>query len=147
MKAIQKEAKYVEWVNADVMHKTSKNWLSDLLFVKDEQLFFEDLIKSYTLQLIDTKHFPKSKKIIEMLSELQKETKKLINTIKVHESGLTIMVDKIDQLKEEENYKNEHRKLTISVSEYFENYKSVKKQLFKLIKTILKQKKQKFLLQ
>ena len=33
MKAIQKETKYVEWLNPDVMHKTSKNWLSDLLFV------------------------------------------------------------------------------------------------------------------
>ena len=110
-------------------------------------MFFDDLIKSYTLDLIDSKHFPKSQKIVKQLADLQKETDKLIPIIKKHEIGLEIMVNKIDELEEEENYKNEHRKLIVLVAEYFENYKAVKKLLYKLIKGVIKEKKQKLLLQ
>ena len=147
MKTSSKDIKYVEWLNADVMHNASRNWLSELMFIKDEQLFFDDLIKSYTLQLIDSRYFAKSKKIIDRLSHLQKDTDKLIEKVKKHEIGLKVMVDKIDQLEEEENYKKEHRNLIILVTEFFQMNQSVKKQLFKLIKGIIKEKKQKLLLQ
>jgi len=147
MKTKQTEVKYVEWLSAEVMHTASRNWMSELLFVKDEQLFFDDLIKSYTLKLIESKHFAKSKKIIDKLVKLGKETDKLISTIKKHEIDLEIMVNKKDELDEEENYKNAHRELIILVAEYFENYRSVKKQLYKLIKGVIKEKKQKLLLQ
>ena len=34
----------VEWYSAERMHEMSKNWLSDLNFIKDEQVFLEELI-------------------------------------------------------------------------------------------------------
>jgi hypothetical protein len=146
MKASPTETKYVEWLSAEVMHNASRSWLSELMFIKDEQLFFDDLIKSYTLQLIDSKYFAKSKKIVERLSHLQKDSDKIIEKVKKHERGLRIMLDKIDQLEEEENYKKEHRNLIILVTEFFQMNQSLKKQLFKLIKGIIKEKKQKLLL-
>jgi tRNA/tmRNA/rRNA uracil-C5-methylase (TrmA/RlmC/RlmD family) len=146
MKASATEIKYVEWLNAEVMHNASRSWLSELMFIKDEQLFFDDLIKSYTLQLIDSKYFAKSKKIVERLSHLQKDTSKIIEKVKKHERALNIMLDKIDQLEEEENYKKEHRNLIILVTEFFQMNQSIKKHLFKLIKGIIKEKKQKLLL-
>lgn len=146
MKATQTDTNYVEWLSAEVMHKASIGWLSELLFIKDEQLFFDDLIKSYTLQLIESKYFAKSKKIVDRLGHLQKDTDKIIEKVKKHERGLKIMVDKIDQLEEEENYKKEHRGLIILVAEFFQMNQSLKKQLFKLIKGIIKEKKQKRLL-
>jgi hypothetical protein len=147
MKTTQTEVKYAEWLSAEVMHTTSRNWMSELLFSRDEQLFFDDLIKSYTLKLIESKHFAKSKKIVDKLVKLQKETDKLISIVKTHENDLEIIVNKKDELEEEENYKNAHRELIVLVAEYFENYRAVKKQLYKLIKGILKEKKQKLLLQ
>lgn len=147
MKTTQTEVKYVEWLSAEVMHTASRNWMSELLFAKDEQLFFDDLIKSYTLKLIESKHFAKSKKIVDKLVELQKETDKLISTIKKHENDLEIIVNKTDELEEEENYRNSHRELIVLIAEYFENYRSVKKQLYKLIKGVIKENKQKLLLQ
>ncbi|NNK40881.1 MAG: hypothetical protein HKP45_09540, partial [Winogradskyella sp.] len=60
MSTFNTNPKMVEWLNADEMHDASKKWLSELEFVADEQLFFDDLIKSYTLQLIDSKYFNKS---------------------------------------------------------------------------------------
>ncbi|MDU8885708.1 hypothetical protein RXV94_06015 [Yeosuana sp. MJ-SS3] len=147
MKTKDKQLKYEEWLSAENMHETSQKWLSELEFIKDECLFFDDLIKSYTLQMLDSKHFVESKKMIDKLSSNQKETDNKIKSIKAHERELKIMVDGIDQLKEEAVYKEQHRKLIINVNEFLKNYRAFKTQLFNLIKKIIKEQKQKRLLQ
>lgn len=143
----QKNRKYVEWLNADIMHEASRNWLSELRFIKDEQQFLSNLIKSYTLQLIDASHFAESKKIVETLEALQKKNKKYIETVKAHENELLIMVDGIDQLQEEEAYRNKHRTLLVNINYYFKEYRKLKKQVFRTIEDIMKHEKQKRLLQ
>lgn len=147
MKPKEIKVKYEAWLSAETMHKGSVKWLSELKFAKDEQLFFDDLVKSYTLQLIDSKHFEESKKIVNQLSALQKGTDVLINTIINHEKGLKVMVDGINQLKEENMYKDEHGELIIEVSGFMNNYREVKSKLFALVKHVIKEGKQKRLLQ
>lgn len=147
MKTTQAHAKMVEWLSADDMHEASKLWLSELRFAKDEYAFFDDLVKSYTLQLIDTKHFPESQKIIDGLIKIEKKTDLLIEAIKTHENELEIMVDAINQPKEEEAYKREHRNLIVIMSEFQKEYRTFKTKLFKLIKTVIKEGKQKRLLE
>ncbi|TGV04326.1 hypothetical protein [Flavivirga rizhaonensis] len=147
MKTKSNKPKYVAWLSTETMHNASKKWLSELEFAKDEQLFFDDLVKSYTLQLIDSKHFNESKSIVTQLSKLQKETDKLIETIKKHERELKIMVDGIDQIELENAYKDEHGKLIITIADFLDIYRKLKTQLFALVKGILKDKKQKRLLQ
>ena len=56
------------------------------------------------------------------------------------------MVDGIDQLKEEEAYKKEHRRLIIDISDFKKNYRILKKQLFDIIKSIKKEEKQRRLI-
>ena len=146
MKTKETKAKYQEWLSPEIIHKGSLNWLSELKFIKDEQLFFDDLIKSYTLQLIESKHYKKSKDIIDKLNELKKDTKTIIGIVQAHEHDLKILVDGIDQLKEEEAYRKEHLRLIIDVSNFLEKYRGIKKQVFKLIKGIIKEGKQKRLL-
>jgi len=146
MKTIQTKAKYVEWLNAEVMHENSIEWLSELRFINDELLFFDDLIKSYTLQLIDSKHFNETKKVIDKLEVSRKKTNNLIRVIKTHEKKLKIMVDGINQTTEEKDYKNEHREIIIKVNEFLKKQKNLKKEFFSLIKSILKEQKQKLLL-
>ena len=147
MKKTQTSTKYVEWLSAETMHKNSIEWLSDLEFMKDEQLFFNDLIKSYTLQLIDSKHFKESKRIIDVLGKLQKKTDLLIKYVKTHKNDLKIMVDGIDQPKEEESYKNTHRGLIIKISEFLNAYRVLKTKFFSLMKSIVKEEKQKHLIE
>lgn len=139
-----KKGKYIEWLNADVMHEASREWISELRFIKREQSFLEDLIKSYTLQLIDSKRFLESKKIIDDLDVFKKNNKIFIEILKKHENKLQIMVDGIDQPKKESLYKEEHRKLTIKINSFFNNYRKLKTALFTLIIDI--KKKQKHLL-
>ena len=147
MKTTKTDIKYVEWLSAEVMHKNSIEWLSELRFINNALLFFDDLIKSYTLQLIDTKHFDESKKVVDKLGTSHKKTNYLIKIIQVHQNDLKIMVDGLDEPKEEEEYKNEHRKFIIMNNEFFKTYRIVKTEICDLIKNSLKEQKQKRLLQ
>jgi len=146
MESIRTQARYVEWLSADQMHEASKDWLSELRFIKDEHLFFEDLIKSFTLQLINPEKFSHNKEIIDALNRSQKKTAFFIETVNVHENKLQIMVDGIDQSKEEEAYKKEHRGLIIDISDFKKNYRILKTQLFDIIKSIKKEEKQRRLI-
>ncbi|WAC02321.1 hypothetical protein N7U66_00745 [Lacinutrix neustonica] len=140
------ENKYFEWLSAEEMHKDSKKWLSELRFVKDEHLFFQDLITSYTLQIIDFEDFSDTKEIIDALNRSQKKNNELIEDVLTHEKDLEIMVDGIDDVKKEKQYKKLHRQLLTSVSEYLYDYKKVKTQLFDILKDVMKKVKQQRLL-
>lgn len=146
MKFIKPKPKYVEWLSAEEMHQASRAWVSELEFIKDEQHFFEDLIKSYTLQLIDSDNFSKSKTIVETLNKLQKKNKVLLKAVKNHENKLEVMVDGIDEPEKEKEYKNIHRELIIKINNYFKAYKALKTNLFEIVKEAIKKQKQKLLL-
>ena len=147
MKTIHTKAKHTEWLSAEDMHDASRLWLSELQFFKEEQLFLEDLIKSYTLDIIDNNHFEKSKKIVDKLSISVKNTQVLLNAVNTHEKGLSIMVDGIDQIEEEIEYRREHRNLIELIGEFKKRYQSIKKRLFNLIKVVMKEGKQKRLIE
>jgi len=142
MKTIHTKAKHTEWLSAEDMHDASKIWLSELSFFKEEQFFLEDLIKSYTLQLIDKDRFETSKQIIDRLSLVVKQTEVLFNAVTKHEKELSIMVDGIDELEKESNYKKEHRNLIELIGEFKKRYQHVKAELFDIVKAVLKETKQ-----
>ncbi|WP_044397453.1 hypothetical protein [Lacinutrix sp. Hel_I_90] len=137
---------YFEWLTAEDMHENSKKWLSELQFVKDEHLFFQDLITTYTLQIIDFEDFSDTKEIVDALNRSQKKNNELIEAVLNHEKDLEIMVDGIDDVKKEKHYKKLHRQLLTSVSEYLYDYKKVKTQLFSIVKDVMKKEKQQRLL-
>ncbi|NRD24639.1 hypothetical protein HNV10_15400 [Winogradskyella litoriviva] len=141
METIQTHARYVEWLSADEMHNHSKEWLSQLEFIRDEHLFFEDLIKSNTLQLINPEKFAHNKEIIDAINRSQKHNNLLIEAIQTHENELKILVDGINQPKEEEAYKKEHRGLIVKISEFLKYYRTLKVQLFDIVKAIKKEEK------
>ena len=57
------------------------------------------------------------------------------------------MVDVIEKFEEEEAYKEEHRVLIVLVNDFFHNYQAMKRQFFTLIKSIIKEQKQKRLIE
>lgn len=146
MKTTRSNKNYVEWLSADLMHEASKEWLSELSFIKDEHIFFEDLIKSNTLELINPKQFPHNKEIIDAINKSKKMNNLLLRAVKVHENKLEIMTDDINQPELEKAYKKEHRELIVKISEFEKKYKMLKRELFEIIKNIKKREKQKFLI-
>ncbi|HLT34358.1 MAG TPA: hypothetical protein VKZ98_11245 [Aquaticitalea sp.] len=145
MKTISKTT-YVEWLNAEEMHEHVQQWMSELEFANDEFRFLEDLIKTYTLQLIESKQFSDNKEIIDAINRTGKRNHLLLEAIRVHSNELEILMDGIDQPKDEESYKERHRDLILRVKEFLLDYRSLKTQLFSMIQSILKKEKQRLLL-
>lgn len=137
---------YIEWLNAEEMHEGSMRWFSELKFIRDEQFFLNNLVKSFTLQLIDSNIYRNSKKIIERLQRAEKDIVSLFKKVQAHENQLEIIVDDVDQLKMEKAYLETHKELQIAMNNYTQQYREIKEQLFKLLSSILKKNKQKRLL-
>jgi len=138
--------KYIESKSPDELHVESLNWISELKFIKDEQRFLNDLLKSFTLQLLENQEFSKNREIINNLTKIRKGGEQLLKKLINHENELLILVDGIDQIKEEKHYRFLHSTYLLEVTNYFNDYKSLKKEIFRVVKQILKQEKQKRLL-
>lgn len=141
MVKVQTQIRYVEWLSAEEMHSDIKDWRSELEFIKDEHLFFEDLIKSHTLQLIKPDKFARNKEIIDAINNSQKRNIGLIEALKVHENELQIMVDGINQTEDEKAYKNTHRDFMLKINDFLKYYRLLKIQLFEIVKQIKKEEK------
>lgn len=141
-----KKYKYIAWLNAEEMHEDSILWFSELKFIRDEQFFLNDLIGSYTIQLMNSDSIEKSKKVIEDLQHAEKDIVPLFKKIQAHENQLEIIVDDIDQLKIEKAYLETHEELQIAMNDYTKNYREIKERLFKVLTTIMKKEKRKRLL-
>lgn len=146
MKTIVPNIKYIETKSADELHVESLNWISELKFIKDEQHFLDELLKSHTLDLIEDTYFDKSNTIIANLSKHRKTGEELLKKMINHENELLILVDGIDQITEEKKYRFLHSKYLLEVTNYFNDYKDTKKEIFDVIKKIMKEEKQKRLL-
>ena len=146
MNSKDKIKSYVEWLSAEELHYDSQDWMSKLSFAKDEQRFLQNLVKDYTLDLLDSKIFNEVKPAISDLKEVENNHDPLFQKVKLHENQLQIMVDEVDQLKMEEAYVKTHMDLTIEVNNYFEKYQSVKTKIFDIITKVMKSRKQKRLL-
>ena len=101
MKTIMPNIKYIESKSPDELHVESLNWISELKFIKDEQRFLNDLLKSFTLQLLENQEFSKNREIINNLTKIRKGGEQLLKKLINHENELLILVDGIDQIKEE----------------------------------------------
>ena len=135
--------KYIETKSPDELHVESLNWISELKFIKDEQKFLEDLLKSYTIQLLENQDFSKNREIINDLTKIRKSGENLLKKLINHENELLILVDGIDQIKEEKHYRFLHSTYLLEVTNYFNEYKDIKKEIFSAVKKIMKQEKQK----
>ena len=146
MKSKDRIKTYVEWLSAEELHYNSQNWVSKLSFAKDEQRFLQNLVKDFTLDLLDAKVFDEIQTVVGNLKDVQNEFSKLFKKIELHKNQLQIMVDDVDQLKMEEAYVKTHMSLTIEVNNYFEKYQSVKAKVFDIVSSVMKKRKQKRLL-
>lgn len=137
---------YTEWLSADEMHRESKKWSSELKFAKDEQKFLNTMIQDYTLDLIDVKIFDEVKRVVDSLSQAEKNLVEIFKKVQLHENQILIMVDEVDQIKMENAYLETHAELKKEIQDYFVDYRASKTKIFKIISNVMKKKKQKRLL-
>ncbi|MBT8299581.1 MAG: hypothetical protein KJO52_14720 [Maribacter sp.] len=146
MKAKKQIYRYLEWKSPEEMHQTSIEWISEMKFIKDEKLFLNELIKSYTLQITSMGLFEESRKLITAISNSERDLDLLLKKVRVHENQLSIMLDDVDQPKMEKAYTETHRDLIFTLVSYLQEYRKLKGSLFQLISKVMKKEKQKRLL-
>ena len=133
MKNGMPEYRFVEWFSADEIHETIKLWQSELDFIKDEQLFLNELVQIYAPQLLEQSPFEKNQHVIAKLKEVEKDLTPLNKKVQIHKDQIGIMMDTIDQLKLEKAYVQTHKELLSAMKLYSQNYRRIKGELFKII--------------
>lgn len=138
--------RYIEWKTPDEMHFSSLQWKSELDFFKDEHLFFEDMLKEYTMPIIESKLFGRIKELIEQLSDSKKELDAIRTEVSEHMNRLQRLVENVDEPREGRLYRQEHKKILQEINKFSKTYKVLKKDIFEAVSQALKQQKQKRLL-
>ena len=139
--------RYLEWKSPEEMHFSSVEWISELNFIRDEHSFFEDMLKEYTMPIIESHLIDKVTVLIDQLSSSTKTAEKLYKDIQNHMNELEVMIDGKDEIEKEKKYKEEHRHLLTEFYKFSRNYNRLKKDIFKTVSEALKHQKQKRLLQ
>lgn len=142
----QKNFRYIEWKSPEEMHFSAQQWSSSLAFIKDEHLFFEDMLREYTLPIIESNLVTEVNSLIDRLQKSKNEMEALTKKVNQHQNGLDILVDGKDQPEEEKKYKEEHRQIMKEMNGFSDSYKELKKDIFEKISGALKKQKQKRLL-
>ena len=146
MKTTHEHYKYFDRHTAEKMHLESKHFLLELYFIRDEHHFFEELIETYSFQLIVTEKFAQNRKLIENWNIAQKKNDELIENLIEHENKLEVLLNKSYQTVTEIKYMLWHKNILKDTEEHLTNYKKIKRLIFDMIKGIMKKQKQKHLL-
>ncbi|MCA0932767.1 hypothetical protein LCM02_09920 [Lutimonas saemankumensis] len=127
------------------LHEETSNWLSEMEFMKDEQLFLEHLLSTHFLDLSSTKLYEPTRKLIKRLKEVESLGTELVDRTRKHDENTGIMLENI-QASRTSKLLTEHEKIKIEYDNYTLKFRYVKKKIFALIKEIMIQHKQKLLI-
>jgi len=126
--------------------KESLQWINELEFIKDDRIFLEHLLGSHFLALSTPKLYEPTKELINDLKKVENKRLELLVTIKIHKKRIVTLIESIESTEKLE-FKNEHSKIKKEFEKYVLNFKKVKKDIFDMIKEILKKDKLKFLIE
>ncbi|MCG2460036.1 hypothetical protein K8352_04710 [Flavobacteriaceae bacterium F89] len=138
METIDKNYGYIEWLSAEEMHEAIVEWMSELVFVRDEQFFLKELVRSHTLHDISDTAFKESQGVINALSKTEKELVDLLKRVQSHHNLLEIMVNDIDELRMERAYLETHWDLIHEIRNYRADYRNLKSGLFNTVSNLMK---------
>jgi len=141
MKTHQWQLKYVEWFSAEEMHEAAKNWVSELNFVRDEQHFFEHLLQQFTKTDVSSKVTFSCRNLLEELTPLRKECNLLVSALLAHQNKLYILLDGINQIEEENFYRETHEEFIDVIGEFLMKHNQLKKDVFETVKLELRERR------
>lgn len=138
MKTHQWQLKYTEWFSAEEMHEAAKNWVSELNFVRDEQIFFEHLLQQLLQSELCCKASFTCKSLREELDTLKRDCNLLVSAALKQQSKLYILMDGIDQIEQEDFLRETHHEFIDVIGEFLMQHNQLKKDLFDMVKLELK---------
>lgn len=129
---------YLLDVGLEILHEQSNEWLSEIAFWRDETNFFYSLIIKKTLKSIPISAKKNIKKIeTELINITIDDLDKLQQEVEKHEKFLNYLL--LTKTHEEESYRKKHHELAKTFVKFETRFKSVKKEVFDLVKQINKE--------
>lgn len=127
------------------LHEKNVIWLNELEFVHDEHIFLEHLLSAHFLDLSSEKLFEPTKKLIQKLNDVEKMGNKLEDEIQTHNKQVATLLESL-QLSGKKDVVNGHRNILKDFETFHLNFKYVKKKIYRMVKEIMKEHKQKLLI-
>ena len=133
--------KYIEWYDVGEMHEHSKEWFSELSFIKDEQQFLNNMIQSYAVKPLDKIAFKQLADFKKSIAENQYRLISIFKQVQKHMNQLDILLDDVNQSEMEKAYRKTHKKLFMKVKEYQIGFRNIKQRGFSNLTRLLKENK------
>lgn len=117
----------------EVLHSQSNEWLSEIAFWRDEVAFYYSLIIEKAMISVPINAKEELKEIEKELVKITSgELNDLQNSVNQHEKLLSDLLE--NNSEDEEDYREKHRLLEMKFSEMERRFKTLKKEIFELIK-------------
>jgi len=127
------------------LHESSILWLSELEFMRDEQVFLEHLLSTHFLDLSSSKLYDSTRKLIKKLKEVEHLGTELIENVESHSVKLGTVMESVSESTVKDIFK-EHKALKKDFENYVLKFRYVKKKIFGIVKEIMVHHKQKLLI-
>jgi hypothetical protein len=127
------------------LHDQTIQWINEIQFMADEQIFLEHLLSSHFLELSSSKLYETTKKLIRKLKEAETTGNDLMDMIQMHNNNLGKLIENFNE-DGQLTIDREHIAIKKDLEDYILKFRYVKKKIFGIIKQILKDHKQKLLI-
>lgn len=135
-----------DWQNrvksVEELHNDSKEWISEIKFIRDEIRFLEHLLRENYIDCLSAGLYKKIETLVDKMSFERVAGETLEIVIKEQEVILSDLI-KNDSVSSNKNYLENHRKLEFEMDYFSKKYKRIKKEIFEIIEKVMKQKDQK----
>lgn len=135
-----------DWQNrvksVEELHNDSKEWISEIKFIRDEIRFLEHLLRENYIDCLSAGLYKKIETLVDKMSFERVAGETLEIVIKEQEAILSDLI-KNDSVSSNKNYLENHRKLEFEMDYFSKKYKRIKKEIFEIIEKVMKQKDQK----
>ena len=127
------------------LHDQSVQWINEIQFMTDEQVFLEHLLSSHFLELSSSKLYETTKRLIRKLKEVESLGNDLMDKIQLHNKHVGTIIENFNK-EYQVNVDREHRSIKKDLDSYLLKFRYIKKKIFGIIKSIMKEHKQKRLI-
>lgn len=127
------------------LHDQSVQWINEIQFMTDEQVFLEHLLSSHFLELSSSKLYETTKRLIKKLKEVESLGNDLMDKIQLHNKHVGTIIENFNK-EYQVNVDREHESIKKDLDSYLLKFRYIKKKIFGIIKSIMKEHKQKRLI-
>ena len=127
------------------LHDQSVQWINEVQFMTDEQVFLEHLLSSHFLELSSSKLYETTKRLIRKLKEVESLGNDLMDKIQLHNKHVGTIIENFNK-EYQVNVDREHQSIKKDLDSYLLKFRYIKKKIFGIIKSIMKEHKQKLLI-